>query len=252
MGIAADKNSSQPVLTRNHRVNHSKLLRLANALFYDNGIVFKKSSAVDTSAHFQMTRAIIAGHLFPRLVSVKDEREIFVNVFYPWQNEPEGISKWSPDGIAAVVTTVKGLIKGGVSVSDIAVISMYGYDARRTRRLLLEGAFRDLGIPELGMVDAYQGRESPIVILHMMVGSDEQLVSTGKHFGQFGYVSGRGLEDPKRFLPDLMESGPSSCSYGKEYSSTELQRSRIPYIQMKRRNPIDLVKELVEESRRRT
>jgi len=165
-------------LTQNYR-GHPSTLAMSSEIFYDGQMTVGGDPARwDTTRLAGPIMKMMRGAEFKsairnRPMALNNNRQFFFNVIGSPRQEDQGTSWFNPAGVRAVVTFVQMLLDNGARASDIGIISMYGEDVRRIKQFL-----RAVGIhvdvaeavpdPEVSSVDAFQGREKSIILVHFV------------------------------------------------------------------------------------
>ncbi|KAJ9645055.1 hypothetical protein H2199_003059 [Coniosporium tulheliwenetii] len=158
-------------LNQNFR-SHPDIVALTSELFYKKELVPDLTSVMHYADALTLTVQTALGSLYFNIFQQHDWRRcFFVDVPSLPEAEPNGASHANPGGINAILTMVRGLVAFGMSGDDIGIITMYRFD-RDEMAAGLEHA--GISSVECGTIDAFQGREQPIVILHFVAAFSPQ------------------------------------------------------------------------------
>lgn len=163
-------------LTQNYRA-HPQLVHMAAKIFYEK----KMNAHLHPAGYWdsrldRIVRSLLGtSRIFPRdCHRIKDHRQIF----YAYEGLPvpevDGTSLTNPTGVKCVVQKTRMLLKAGVRPEQIGIITFFKEDRRCIREALAD---LDIDVDvdvETSTVEAFQGREKEIVLIHFVVASDDE------------------------------------------------------------------------------
>jgi regulator of nonsense transcripts 1 len=163
-------------LTRNYRA-HPQLVHMAAKIFFER----KMNAHLHPAGHWdsrldRIVRGLLGNsRIFPRdCRRIKDHRQIF----YAYEGLPvpevDGTSLTNPTGVKCVVQKTRMLLKAGVRPEQVGIITFFKEDRRCIREALAD---MDINVDvdvETSTVEAFQGREKEIVLIHFVVASDDE------------------------------------------------------------------------------
>ena len=163
-------------LTRNYRA-HRQMIRMAAKIFY-NGNMSEGEHPVGywTSPLDQIVLGLLRnGHIFPQdPLRIGEPRQ----TFYSYEGLPvpevDGTSLTNPTGVECVAQKTRMLLKAGVKPEEIGIITFYKEDKRCIKAAL---AALDIDVDvdvETSTVEAFQGREKEIILIHFVVANDDE------------------------------------------------------------------------------
>lgn len=154
---------------------HPKLIRMPSKVFYGNlmqpGPIAHWDAALKHIMDGLFNSGAFGAH-GQRMVA-SNERQFFINVQSTALREPNGHSWSNEGGDVAVVDTVDTMAEAGVPHEAMGIITMYKRDGEAIRSLLAERGLwgvetADQEDIETATVDAFQGREKPIILVHFV------------------------------------------------------------------------------------
>lgn len=154
------------VLTKNYR-SHPDLIALPSQIFY-NGLMHS-ANVMDWNTRLaaNVHALLLSGRFHGMTRRAAAMRQVFFNVGGEPEQEAHSFSYTNPKGVQAVSRFVKLLVDiAHVDPQDIGIITPYKYD-----KLCLGEMLTRIGLvkfPEIATVDAFQGREKTIVIVHFV------------------------------------------------------------------------------------
>ena len=196
-------------LRQNWRSN-PYLVETPSKVFYDGDMLAARHDEEDSDV-VRKVKTMFTNQRFGRTgdrVRLHNMRQVFFDVMNMAQRQPNGVSRFNPGGDDAIEAFVHALIQAGVDPSSIGIITNYKYDMT----VLLE-RFRSAHVQgvevafdaEVVTVDAFQGRQKDIIILHFVAASAEG--TRLRH--PFGHV-----RDPRRLCVGLTRAREYQFMFG--------------------------------------
>ncbi|KAK4617805.1 hypothetical protein CLAFUW4_11720 [Fulvia fulva] len=196
--VALQKHLMHITAWTNYR-SHPSLVVMPSALFYREQM--KPADGLDWDTKLARdVLTLINGHRFRkayRNISAlsPDDRQRFVNVVSAARRDPATQSLVDVGGIVAILQLLRMLRDvGGVSLGRVGVISMYKDDVVTLRQRLEEDKMSNVdvevtvddeegGSAEASTVDAFQGREKDVIIVHFVTTMPKQMGGVRHPFG---------------------------------------------------------------------
>ncbi|GAB7322754.1 hypothetical protein MBLNU13_g05333t2 [Cladosporium sp. NU13] len=162
-------------LVVNYRA-HPNLIPMPSAVFYDNRLQAAPHTRWDVVLKRTMDHLLRSGVLggFGRQMVASDARQIFYNVLSMARREIDGHSWANDGGDDAVADWTEAMVRAGVPRAFIGIITMYKHDAAVMRTILAQRGLYGVEISdqedgvETATVDAFQGREKKIILIHFV------------------------------------------------------------------------------------
>lgn len=156
-------------LTKCHR-SHPSLIEIPSQVFYDGRLQPAQARGWSTSLSHRV-KAVLADHdIFPQSHARPGDRQYFFDVKGKPTRGYTDSSWYNPNGCEAVLAMLKILTtRARAEEDEIGIISMYKDD----RNKLLMAA-REMGLHnvKIGTVDAFQGQEKKIMLVHFVAAMD--------------------------------------------------------------------------------
>lgn len=185
------------------------MVEMPSKVFYDGDMLAARHDEEDSDV-VRKVKTMFTNQRFGRTgdrVRLHNMRQVFFDVMSMAQRQPNGVSRSNPGGDDAIETFVHALIRAGVPPSSIGIITNYKYDMT-----VLLARFRSAQVDgvevayhaEVATVDAFQGRQKDIIILHFVVASENTNIRY-----PFGHV-----RDPRRLCVGLTRAREYQFMFG--------------------------------------